>query len=149
MTGQEPILVNRRVPAGLQMNLAAHRSEANRTRRGGRRNQLGNGLPVTRDSHILTFFDGPKKFRKTILCFRDRDIHAQRIARKNGYVKLLVVTRPWGHAQEGRPAFDSLRLDHSEQRNVSIEKVASQNSGRLRIDRTVTDLRQWARPNRA
>jgi hypothetical protein len=60
-----------------------------------------------------------------------------------------VVTRPWGHAQEGRPAFDSLRLDHSEQRNVSIEKVASQNSGRLRIDRTVTDLRQWARPNRA
>ena len=75
ITGQKALEINRLIPAGKEFEATLHSPEPDRAARQGRRGQLSNGFPVTRDHNLLARFHGPDEFGQAILSLGYRNFH--------------------------------------------------------------------------
>ena len=74
-TGQKPVKVDRIVPTGLEMNPAAHGTEANDAMLRGERDELGDGLAVPRYDDMFALSHGAEQFGEVIFGVGYGNVH--------------------------------------------------------------------------
>ena len=85
LTWQKPVDVNRIVPTGLEMNLAAQGTDANDAMFWRERNKLGDGVAVAGDDDTFALGHGAEQFGEMFFGVGYGNVHEPTIARINGY----------------------------------------------------------------